>query len=140
LGPFDLDPCAGEPRPWDCATINYTIADDGLSQPWQGRVWLNPPFDRRVVGRWVEKLAHHRNGIALLHARTEAEWFRPVWHAAVAILFLAKRLHFYLADGTRQRANSGAPAVLVAFSSVDVEAVTRSGISGHLVTAWKGLP
>ena len=23
-GPFDLDPAAADPRPWDCAATNYT--------------------------------------------------------------------------------------------------------------------
>ena len=26
LGPFKLDPCAADPRPWDCAEINWTTA------------------------------------------------------------------------------------------------------------------
>jgi hypothetical protein len=64
LGPFDLDPCAANPRPWDCAFENYSKTQDGLSLPWSGVVWLNPPFDRYKVGLWVEKLAAHGDGIA----------------------------------------------------------------------------
>jgi hypothetical protein len=45
LGPFDTDPCAADPRPWDCAKVNYTARQDGLARPWRGRVFLNPPFD-----------------------------------------------------------------------------------------------
>ncbi len=30
LGPFDLDPCAADPRPFDIAATNYTEAQDGL--------------------------------------------------------------------------------------------------------------
>ena len=112
LGPFDLDPCAGEPRPWDCATLNLTEADDGLAQPWHGRVFLNPPFDRRVAGLWVQKLADHGNGICLLHARTETAWFRPIWQHATAILFLDRRVRFCDASGCPQAANSGAPVCL----------------------------
>ena len=44
LGPFDLDPCASDPRPWDCAECNLTTR--GLDLAWYGKVWLNPPFDR----------------------------------------------------------------------------------------------
>ena len=35
---------------------SYSEADDGLSRSWHGRVFLNPPFDRYVVGKsqWVE--------------------------------------------------------------------------------------
>jgi len=43
LGPFDLDPCAADPRPWNCAEVNLTEVDDGLRGRWSGRVWLNPP-------------------------------------------------------------------------------------------------
>ena len=115
LGPFDLDPCAADPRPWDCAARNVVEAEGGLSRPWCGRVWLNPPFDRYAVGAWIQKLADHGDGIALLHARTEATWFEPCWEAARGILFLADRIKFCRPDGSEQPANSGAPPVLVAF-------------------------
>ena len=125
LGPFDLDPCAADPRPWDCADVNLCEADDGLRQPWAGRMWLNPPFDRYRVGKWIGRLAEHGRGAALLHARTETEWFRICWQNATAILFMAKRLIFVKSDGTPcttrsgERANSGAPPVLVAFGDYD---------------------
>lgn len=32
------------------AKIRYTIREDGLSQPWMGKVWLNPPF---MAANWV---------------------------------------------------------------------------------------
>lgn len=134
LGPFDLDPCAADPRPWDCAAANITEAQDGLSADWRGRVFLNPPFDRYQVARWVEKLAAHGNGIALLHARTETDWFEPIWRDADAVLFLADRLKFCLPDGTAQRANSGAPAVLVAFGGENERILRKSGIPGWIIT------
>jgi len=134
LGPFDLDPCAGNPRPWNCAAANYT--GHGLEREWFGRVWLNPPFDRYQVGAWVQKLADHGNGIALLHARTEAAWFDPIWKKALAVLFLKKRISFCREDGKAQKANSGAPAVLVAFGSNNVRALTSSGIAGNLMVEW----
>ena len=100
LGACDLDPAAADPRPWDCAVVNYTERDDGLQQPWFGRVFLNPPFDRSVVPCWVRKLARHGCGTALLHARTETDWFEPIWETATAILFMADQLSFHQPDGT----------------------------------------
>ena len=135
LGPFDLDPCASHPQPWLCAKQNWI--DEGLDRPWHGVVWLNPPFDRYEVGKWVRKLAEHGNGIALLHARTEAEWFVPVWEKASAILFLADRLYFHYPDGRRAEANSGAPACLVSFGTGCCGRLRRSGLKGALVHGWE---
>jgi hypothetical protein len=103
-------------------------------------VWLNPPFHRYEVARWIQKLAEHGCGTALLHARTEAEWFEPAWRAASAILFLADRIHFHHPDGRRAKANSGAPACLVAFGDGDATALKRSAIAGYLVSAWGAQP
>jgi hypothetical protein len=138
LGLFDTDPCAADPRPWDCAVVNYT--DRGLERPWKGRVWLNPPFHRYEVARWIRRLAEHGHGTALLHARTEADWFEPVWQAASAILFLADRIHFHYPDGRRAEANSGAPACLIAFGDRDASALKQSGIAGYFVRAWEATP
>jgi hypothetical protein len=59
---------------------------------WTGRVWLNPLFDRYQVARWIGRLALHGHGTALLHARTETEWFRICWQKATAILFMAEAI------------------------------------------------
>ena len=141
LGPFDLDPAAADPRPWSCATRNITESGDGLTAVWpsDARIYLNPPFDRYVVGQWIQRLADHGRGTALLHARCEAGWFEPIWESASGILFMADRIHFYRPDGTRHPANSGAPPVLVAFGADDLERLRSSGIAGNLVTSWESV-
>lgn len=138
LGTFDLDPCAANPRPWDCALMNFDESVGGLTQVWpqNWRVYLNPPFDRYEVGKWIKKLAEHNYGTALLHVRTEAAWFEPVWQRASAILFLADRLYFHYPDGRRAEANSGAPACLCAFGLFDAQKLKNSGIHGYLVEHW----
>ena len=140
LEQFDTDPCAASPRPWDCARYNFTAADDGLSRQWVGRVWLNPPFDRYQVAKWIERLAQHSRGTALLHARTEAGWFTPVWESASGILFMSARIKFCRADGSEQPFNSGAPALLAAFGEDDLTRLRASGIAGTLVTSWETAP
>src|SRR5262249_61120309 len=72
LGPFDLDPCAAELRPWDCARINWTSR--GLDRVWFELVFLNPPFNRYEVGGWISKIAQHSNGITFVHTRIQARW------------------------------------------------------------------
>ena len=134
LEPFDLDPAAADPRPWACAVTNWST--HGLERDWFGLVYLNPPFDRYEVGSWIAKLAAHGNGITLLHARTEAGWFEPIWQRAAAILFMADRIKFCRPDGSEQPANSGAPPILAAFGDEAVLRLRRSGIAGALVTRW----
>jgi hypothetical protein len=151
LGPFDLDPCAADPRPWDCAATNYALADDGLSKPWFGRVWLNPPFDRYQVGEWIERLATHGRGMALIHVRTETQWFRVIWRHASAILFLAERVTFRKPDGSPQTindprskyfgkpANSGAPVALISFGEDDRRRLEVAPVPGGgiFVHGWR---
>lgn len=139
VGPFDLDPCAATDRPWDTAARHYVEADDGLSQPWDGFVWCNPPFGPEA-GHWLARLADHGNGIGLVPARTETRWFvGQVWKRADAILFLHSRPHFHYPDGTRARANSGAPIVLVAYGTQAVRRLETCDLPGSLVTRWQGV-
>ena len=88
LGGFDLDPCAPVNRPWDMASQHYTVMDNGLQKPWFGRVWCNPPYGRETF-KWMEKLASHGSGIALIFARTETRGFHAqIWGKAHSVFFL----------------------------------------------------
>lgn len=136
LGRFDLDPCAcAEPRPWPTADQHYTKIDNGLVKPWQGRVWLNPPYGPpSVVNPWLERVAEHGRGTALIFARTETDAFHTfVWPVARAILFLRGRLFFCRPDGRRADNNAGAPSCLIAYGGEDVARLARSELPGHMV-------
>lgn len=137
LGPFDLDPCTPDVMPWQTAENRYTKEDDGLTSAWFGRVWLNPPYSREAV-KWLERLADHGNGIALVFARTETSWFvETIWKRCSALLFIEGRIYFHLSDGTRAAANAGAPSVLVAYGEDNAIAIENSGISGTFVNRFK---
>ena len=131
LGPFDLDPC-GHPN-WETATRRICLPDDGLATDWHGRVWLNPPYGAEAW-TWLDRLAAHGTGSALIFARTETAGFvKQVWAKADALLFLHGRLHFHYPDGTRAPANSGAPSVLVAYGRADVQALGSSALAGTFI-------
>lgn len=128
LGEFDLDPCAPVHRPWSTAAKHYTVEDNGLSRPWHGRVWCNPPFGREAV-KWLRRCASHANAIALVPARTETKMFyETVWTAADAVLFIQGRPHFHHVDGRRAPFNSGAPIALIAYGQSNVRALLDSGL------------
>jgi hypothetical protein len=140
LGPFDLDPCAPTCPPWATAPRRFTVDDNGLAQTWSGRVWMNPPYGAEAAA-WLEKLAAHGNGMALIFARTETKmFFDHVWGKADALLFLRGRLHFHHVDGTRAAANSGAPSVLIAYGRQNVDCLRRNAGLGAFIPLREGTP
>lgn len=131
LGPFDLDPC-GYPE-WPTAAKFICLPDDGLAAEWSGRVWLNPPYGN-AVWTWLDKLADHGDGIALIFARTETSGFvRQVWQRADAVNFLHGRLRFHTPDGGLGAGNAGAPSCLVAYGERNVRALFDSPLAGTTV-------
>jgi phage N-6-adenine-methyltransferase len=94
---FDLDPCAAKNTAK--ATKFYTEETDGLSQPWHGNVFVNPPYGR-AIGAWIEKaIKELNNGNAksvtfLLPARTDTRWFALAFDNAEDIYFLQGRITF----------------------------------------------
>lgn len=125
---FDLDPCSPtgglEHVPADRF---YSIEDDGLTQLWDGRVWLNPPYGPNT-GVWLRKLASHGNGIALVFARTETEWWQQTVIAASAVCFIAGRLTFVTAAMQPAPYNAGAPSALIAFGEECASAIAHAGL------------
>jgi phage N-6-adenine-methyltransferase len=101
LGAIDLDP-ASSPMANETvqATHFYTEADDGLIQPWSGRVWLNPPYGS-LVGKFVGKLVAEyeaRNvaaAILLVNSNSaEVGWFAPLWGAYPLAFTSGARVNF----------------------------------------------
>lgn len=130
---FDLDPCQSRTQPWPCAKRGIVLPEDGLSAPWKGRVWCNPPYSVHASA-WLAKLARHGRGTALVFARTETEmFFSSVWGKATAILFLSGRLHFHYANGRRAEANAGGPSCLIAYGEDDASWLSASNLPGALV-------
>lgn len=134
LGYFDLDPCQPIKPPFTHAKFGLNINDDGLSHEWSksARIWCNPPYGRETF-KWLEKLAAHGNGIALIFARTETRgFFSEIWNKADAVFFFKGRLKFYHVNG-KQGGTANAPSCLVAYGKENVEAIRNSGLYGKLV-------
>ena len=129
LGQFDLDPCAHIEQPWETAKTMYTIEDDGFSKEWFGRVWMNPPYSE--IGRWMQKLCNHGNGIALTFARTETHYFHNyVWGKATAVFFFDGRIFFHRGNGVKAKNNAGAPSVLIAYGRENAKALKTCKLRG----------
>ena len=79
---FDIDVCA----PTDPALRTvparryYTAADDGLTQPWEGMIWCNPPYS--ASEEWAQRWAAHDNGMLLLFVAAKNTRMVEHWAAA----------------------------------------------------------
>jgi len=95
---FDIDVCA--PVDHDARTVPakryYTIEKDGLTQPWDGLIWCNPPYSDPEP--WIDRWATHGGGLLLTHVSAKSSRMAPLWRAAHAIVFFA-RMDFDRPDG-----------------------------------------
>ena len=107
---FDLDVAAPDRgAPNVTAWKHYTVADDGLLQPWEGLVWCNPPYSAPTA--WCRKWALHEPGGCLL-IRADLSTGGPftAWTAAHAAYVPSKRLQF--------ESGAGHPSGAVNFSTI----------------------
>lgn len=124
---FDLDPCAPlmPKADWIPAKTRYSLPNNGLLLPWYGSVWLNPPYGKQA-GIWVNRLASHGNGIALVFSRTDVKWWHQAVPQATAVCFIEGRLTFIAGDGQSAPGNSGGPSALIAFGDMCATALVNS--------------
>lgn len=127
---FALDPCnASQDNPanhW----CDRRLTDCGLGEPWHGSVWLNPPFGgRNGIRPWLEKLATHGNGIALVPNRTGSDWWQDYAEWADGLLFVRGKIRFLKPDGS-EGPSPGYGNVLMAFGRRMAGALHASRIGG----------
>jgi hypothetical protein len=103
LGEIDLDPCSNV-APYNVpAKKHYTKDDDGLSQPWEGRVFMNPPYGK-TIPQWTKRLEDEYNAgnvaeaIALVPARVDTRWYHYI--SKHTVCFIKGRIRFEL-DGVK---------------------------------------
>lgn len=102
MGGIDLDPASSaEANETVKATRYFTPKDNGLVQEWHGRVWVNPPYSRELIGPFTAKLiAEYRaerttQAILLSHNNTDTGWFQSLTDVATAVCFPRNRIKFY---------------------------------------------
>jgi hypothetical protein len=97
---FDLDVAAPPGGPRHVPAARW-YSDHALERPWDGFVWMNPPFGHQSTKRkWLRKFFGHGNGIALLPDRTSAPWWQEFAPMASAILFVSPTVKFERPDGS----------------------------------------
>lgn len=133
LGKFDLDPCAPSVPIFKTAEVMYNEFDDGLAQKWEGRVWLNPPYSRPLITKFMRRMAEHNQGTALIFSRTDTELFHTeVFGKATAVKFLKGRIKFLRPDGS-EAGTPGCGSVLIAYGEEDANILECNGLEGKFI-------
>ena len=133
-GSFDLDPCSNAVG--NLANVKaktYFIKEmDGLTLPWNGTVFCNPPYERGITELWIKKChSEHKAGrasliIALLAARPETKAWNTWIKNSADIFFLRKRLRYY-ENGVKGNACPFPSAIVVwGGTETEIEAIKRA--------------
>jgi DNA N-6-adenine-methyltransferase (Dam) len=94
------------------ASAFFSVEDDGLVQEWRGRVFLNPPYSRGLITRFVDKLllelraGRVQQAILLVNADTDTKWFHRAAAASASICF-TKRIRFWGPNGDGKSPTTG---------------------------------
>lgn len=131
---FDLDPCSASNDRRKArvkARVLLTAADDGLTVPWRGKVFVNPPY-ARGLGDWIRKCrAESQSGclvVTLIPARPDTAYWHDHVAGAADIFMLRGRLKF--GDGEN---SAPFPSCVVVWGA-DIDLISR--ISKALPDAW----
>jgi DNA N-6-adenine-methyltransferase (Dam) len=118
---FDLDVAAPvDPARRTCPARHYlTVLEDGLTQPWDGVVWCNPPYSG--PGPWARRFAAYPDGLALLPL-SNSRWRGDLLASADAMCLLSV-YDFGRPNDARSRLRF--PVILAARGPVCVAALAR---------------
>lgn len=119
---FDLDPAS--PVDLDTfvpATKRYTREDDGLSQPWEGFVWCNPPFSNATP--WADKFIENASGLWLGPVANSA-WFVRMLRTADVVWMMRD---FAFVHPTHSGKRSSMPLAMFGYGSRAEAALVRGG-------------
>lgn len=95
---FTLDPCCTKETA-RCDSF-FTPEDDGLSQSWlNNRCFVNPPYSRGNIDKWVKKCFEEGNKpytlvVALLPVSTSSGWFHKYINDKATVRFIKGRVRF----------------------------------------------
>jgi ParB family chromosome partitioning protein len=106
LGDIDLDP-ASSPVANEIVQAKriFTRQENGLTQEWQGKIWMNPPYEVKLIDQFCDKLhtsvleGRVSEAIVLVNNATETRWFHTLINIAAAVVFPTSRIKFHSPTG-----------------------------------------
>lgn len=96
-------------------------------------MWLNPPYSRPLITKFMRRMTEHNRGTALIFSRTDTELFHTeVFSKATAVKFLKGRIKFLRPDGT-EAGTPGCGSVLIAYGEEDANILECNELKGKFI-------
>jgi len=144
MGSIDLDPASSKVAQKNVrAAKYYTAKQDGLTKPWDGNVWLNPPYSRELIAEFISKLvAEYCAGdvvqaVVLTNNATDTEWWQQLASRCDACCFLRGRVSFLDESGEPVRKPLQGQTVIYLGSRIQ-EFTDEFGVLGQVLESEHG--
>ena len=129
MGGIDLDPASNSvANEFVKADAFYTKEDDGLTKPWYGRVWLNPPYAQPLIAQFAEAVVEKfgrgefEQAIVLVNNATDTKWLQSMMRVCSAACFLEGRIRYL--DKTGEPKNSPIQGQVALYFGEDIQRFT----------------
>lgn len=111
MGSIDLDPASSDfAQDVVKADKYYTEENSGLDKDWAGNVWLNPPYENKLITQFTDKITTEKGitkAVILTNNNTDTRWFKQLYEWCDLICFTTGRVKFYKKDGTISAPTNG---------------------------------
>lgn len=135
LRPIDLDPCAGPDT--DIGDRNLRKQDDGLTSPWSGRVFVNPPFSDKEA--WLRKAVSEQDQTDVVFVLTPDStdtiswWHEFVEPHADYVWFAEGRVSYIVPETGEPKGSPTFGTAINVFGDPGSDTLDRMARDGHLV-------
>lgn len=130
IGPVDLDPCSNEYSVIQARqTFDLARGQDGLVLarfvPKSTRSFVNPPYSREQVMRWVLAYRHTRFTF-LVRCDVSTKWWAELWPYVEALCLTRERIEFDPPPGVARVPGSPFPHALLYARAADITPEIRA--------------
>ena len=110
MGTIDLDPASNDFAQASIkAKTYYTANNSGLLKNWKGKIWLNPPYSRNLLNKFIDKLINEEEVseyICLVNSSTDTQWCHSLMDNADSMCLTKGRISFLNQNGIKVKGNS----------------------------------